>query len=483
MKIESIDIEATVNKAREMIEHEKGLSPAFVSVIELLLMVVALMANRLNLNSKNSSKPPSTDPNRKKKKKQNPDGKKPGGQKGHMGKTLMPVSKPDAVVPLLLDKSNLPPGEYREAGFETRQVVDLKITRYVTEYQSQVLEDASGKRYVAAFPEGVDRHVQYGAGLKAHAIYLSQYQLIPYERISEYFRDQAGIPVSAGSIFNFNKEAFNALEAFDEIVKARLAASPVCHADETGINMNGIRFWLHCLSNTDATYFYPHENRGGKAIDEMGVLPSFQGVLCHDHWKPYFNYNCLHALCNAHHLRELERAEEQDGQQWAKDLKILLLEINTAVDQHGGQLPPHLSALFKARYRAILAKGHVECPPPDETKREKGKRGRLKRSKARNLLERLEDFEQETLRFMEDPLVPFTNNQGENDIRMTKVHQKISGCFRSMTGARMFCRIRSYLSTCRKNQVHASEALSLLLAGELPSFLTAIQSVGCHQAE
>lgn len=471
VKIESINIEAAVEKAKAMIELEQNLSPAFKSTIEILLLLVALLSNRLNLNSNNSSKPPSSDPNRKKKKRTTGD-KKPGGQKGHDGKTLQPVETPDAVEPLLLDESKLPPGQYREVGYEARQVIDLKITRWVTEYQAQILEDTNGKRYIATFPEGIDRRVQYGKELKAHAIYLSQHQLIPYDRIREYFHDQAEIPISPGSIFNFNKEAFTRLETFDKIVKDRLASSPLCHVDETGINKNGERFWLHCVSNADFTCYYPHKKRGGEAIDEMGILPRFNGVLCHDHWKPYFNYDCLHALCNAHHLRELERAWEQDNQQWAKDLRALLPVINKAVDQNGGKLPVDLSASFKTRYRDILKQGYIECPPPDEKSRKKGKRGRLKRSKARNLLERLGNYEQETLRFMDDPLVPFTNNRGENDIRMTKVHQKISGCFRSMDGARMFCRIRSYLSTCRKNQVHASEALRLLLRGELPSFLS-----------
>ena len=472
MKIENIDIQAAIENSRKLMEQDKNLSPPVVAVINLLLTIITLLANQKNLNSKNSSTPPSADPNREKEKKRNTEGRKPGGQKGHKGTTLEPVENPDRVVPLPLKRSELPPGDYRFVGVETRQVIDLEIAQKVTEYQAEVYEDASGKRYVAPFPDGVERHVQYGAGLKAHAVYLSQYQLIPYERICELFRDQAGIIVSPGSIFNFNKEAYTALEVFDAIVKARLLGSPVCHADETGINMSGSRFWLHCLSNDQYTLFYPHQKRGGEAIDDMGVLPHFQNILCHDHWKPYFNYGCLHALCNAHHIRELERAWEQDGQQWAKEMQEFLLETNKTVKDHGGNLPPGISNQFRERYRSIIEKGHKECPPPDETKRKKGQRGRLKRSKARNLLERLEGFETETLRFMDDPLVPFTNNQGENDIRMTKVHQKISGCFRSMEGAKIFCRIRSYLSTCKKNGVHASDALRLMYKGELPSFLT-----------
>ena len=472
MKIESIDIQTTIDNAKKLIQQDKSISPAVEAVLHLLITIITLLVNQKNLNSKNSSIPPSADPNRDKKKKCKKKGKKPGGQKGHKGTTLKPVEKPDLVVPLPVNKSELPPGNYRFVGIEKRQVIDLEISQKVTEYQAEVYEDDSGNRYVAPFPDGVERHVQYGAGLKAHAIYLSQYQLIPYERVCELFRDQTGIIISPGSIFNFNKEAYTALEIFDAIVKDRLLNSYICHADETGINMNGKRFWLHCLSNEKYTLFHPHEKRGGEAIDEMGVLPHYQNILCHDHWKPYFNYHCLHALCNAHHLRELERAWEQDGQQWARQMQLLLLETKKNVKEYAGSLPPDLSKKFRTRFREIIKLGHQECPPPDGTKRKRGQRGRLKRSKSRNLLERLESFETETLRFMDDPLVPFTNNQGENDIRMTKVQQKISGCFRSMRGADIFCRIRSYLSTCKKNGVHASDALRLLLKGELPSFLT-----------
>jgi len=178
----------------------------------------------------------------------------------------------------------------------------------------------------------------------------------------------------------------------------------------------------------------------------------------------------VHALCNAHHLRELERAYEQDGQQWARDMQVLLQDILKEVKAQGGRLPKAQAEDCTQRYRALLKQAEQECPPPDTT-RQPGQKGRVKRSKARNLLERLQLYEQDVLRFMTNPLVPFTNNQGENDIRMTKVHQKISGCFRSQDGADIFCRVRSYLSTCRKNNVSASQALSLLFEGKLPDFM------------
>ena len=473
MKLESINIEEVVTKIKRLLEEEEGLSPALVASIEIMLLVVTLLANRLNLNSKNSSIPPSADPNRKKVKK--PSGKrKPGGQKGHDGTTLRKTDNPDRIKNLKVDRSKLPQGKYKEAGYDFRQVVDLDISRIVTEYRAQILEDENGKQYVAEFPKGVTRPVQYGIEVKVHSVYMSQFQLVPYNRIEDMFFDQMGIPISSGTIYNFNEDAYNRLEMFEAIVKSKLIHSDVIHVDETGINENGKRIWLHSASNDLWTLFYPHEKRGSLAMDAMGIIPEFKGVLCHDHWKPYFKYDCEHSLCNAHHLRELERAFEQDGQQWAKNMKSLLSEINQAVNDADDCLSPKASAAYRKKYRSLLDSAQLECPPPDESQRKAGSRGRMKRSKARNLLERLIDFEKETLRFMDDPNVPFTNNQGENDIRMTKVQQKISGCFRSKKGAEMFCRIRSYLSTCRKHDMRASAALRLLFEGKLPDFLNKI---------
>jgi transposase len=301
-------------------------------------------------------------------------------------------------------------------------------------------------------------------------VYLSQYQLLPYKRIEEYFADQFDLPISAGSLYNFNAQASTRLHPFMPWVKDHLIDEPLLNADETGVNIDGKRRWLHCISSPRFTCFDVHTSRGHEAMDAIGVLPHFTATLCHDHWKPYYRYDCTHALCNAHHLRELERAWEQDGQRWAKAMQELLREINRAVDKAGGVLTARSANKYKQRYRSILAEGDGECPPPDESQR-CGKRGRLKRSKARNLLERLRDFEDDALRFMTVLEVPFTNNLGERDIRMTKVHQKISGCFRSFKGAQTFCQVRSYLSTCRKNFVSASEALSQLFAGKWPDFI------------
>ncbi len=469
MTIDNLDVEDTIDRVKALIAEEKDLSPALRSSLEVMLLLVTLLANRLGLNSKNSSKLPSTDPNRNKE----PKGKssrKPGGQKGSNGSTLLPVDDPDEIQVLPVDRSTLPPGNYRDVGFESRQVIDLDISTVVTEYRAQILEDQQGKRFVASFPKGVTRPAQYGIGVKVNSVYMSQYQLIPYNRIEDHFLEQMNIPVSAGSIFNFNKDAYDRLEFFDQWVRNQLASSGLVHADETGINIGGKRLWLHNASNDEFTHFFPHAKRGGEALDEIGILPRFTGILCHDHWKPYFKYGASHALCNAHHLRELERAWEQDNQKWAKDMASLLREINQAVQDAGDHLDNIAAAPYRKRYRTLLEEAERECPAPDESQR-KGRRGKLPRSKSRNLLERLRDFEVDVLRFMENKEVPFSNNLAENDLRMTKVQQKISGCFRSWDGAKIFCRIRSYLSTCRKQGVSASEALRLLFEGKSPQFM------------
>ncbi len=471
---ESIDIHSAVAEVESLLAQEKALSPALIAAVKMLLLVVRFLAARLGLNSKNSSKPPSSDLDNSAEANRNKSGKPKGGQPGHTGLTLEQVDDPDDVTPLLIDRDSLPPGNYQEVGYERRQVIDIRISRRVTEYQAQILESDNGTRFTAAFPHGVNRPAQYGNAIKANAVYMSMFQLIPYDRVQQHFDEMFGIPISTGSLFNFNKLAYHMLEQFEMLARQQLIDSALIHADETGINVNGKRLWLHNASNGSWTLIAPHQKRGQIAMDEIGVLPYFRGVLCHDHWKPYYRYEQVsHSLCNAHHLRELLRAEEQDEQAWAKEMHTLLTELRKAVKAAGGRLQDDDVARWQIKYRALLDKADIECPPPPEpiNKDGKKKRGRVARSKARNLLERLRDFEDDVLRFMKDEQVPFTNNQGERDIRMTKVQQKISGCFRSMEGAKIFCRVRSYISTCQKNNVGVGQALECLFAGKMPDFI------------
>jgi len=467
--LNDISINSIIEEADKLVEEDKSISPAIKASIKMQSLVIRLLAEKLNINSRNSSKPPSDDKNRERGSKKNKTGRKPGGQNGHKGTKLKKISNPDEVQILEIDRRDIPKGNYKEVGFEIRQEFDINISRRVIEYRAQILEDKDGNRFVAEFPRNVTAEVQYGVGAKSAAVYSSQFQLLPYNRIQDQFADQMKLPLSAGSIFNFNKQAYNLLEDFEKVAKQQLVKAPLLHVDETGINVNKKKNWLHCASNDKWTHFSPHEKRGSDATEDIGILANFAGIMCHDHWKPYYKYECLHALCNAHHLRELTRAEEHDHQSWAKLMRELLLEVNKAVDASGGVLDAGAADCFRKRYREVLSKADLECPEPV---REKKQRGRLKKSKSRNLLERLRNYEKDTLRFMDNVIVPFTNNSAENDLRMTKVQQKISGCFRSMEGAYIFCRIRSYLSTCRKNEVRPTEALKLLFEGKMPEFIT-----------
>lgn len=468
MTLDRISINKAIANVEQLLKDDPTLSPALNAAIQMLIMAVQLLADRAKLDSRNSSKPPATDPHRARKVVQ-PSGRKAGGQPAHAGTNLAPIDKPDVIHTLKLDKRCLPKGTYHEAGFEARQVIDIHIERHVTEYRAQILQNETGQRFVAEFPPELTRPIQYGASVKANAVYLSMFQLIPYERVQTQFAEQYGIALSTGSLSNFNQDAYQRLADFELLAKRKLLAEAVVHADETGINVNGKRIWLHSASSEHWSWFYPHTQRGHEAMDAIGILPHFTGTLVHDHWKSYYRYSCTHALCNAHHLRELTYAEEVDGQQWAKTLRELLLEMNRAIEQTKSPLSSKRRNDFLQRYRKLLQDADSECPEPD--KKDPHQRGRVKRSKARNLLLRLRDYEADVLRFLTDPRVPFTNNQGERDIRMSKVQQKISGCFRSMEGAYTFCLIRSYLSTCRKQGIGAGEALDCLFKGTWPEFI------------
>jgi transposase len=475
MSVGQINITQTLARVEELLRKDRSISPAVRAMIELLVTIITLLSAKLGLNSSTSSIPPSQDPHRKRGSKGKANGikRKPGGQNGHEGSTLHPVDNPDHIEHIAIDRRTIPSGKYRSGGYEARQVIDIVIAKFVVEYRAEILQDAQGRQFVAPFPVGVTRPVQYGNSITSQSVYMSQQQLIPYDRIRDYFWDQCGIQISAGSVFNFNQEAFQLLEPFESFLVRRLVEQLLLHADETGVHINKTLYWLHCLCNENRTLFFPHAKRGGEAIKAMGVLEHFHGRLGHDHWKTYFQFDCLHFLCNAHHLRELECAWVQDGQRWSLKMQLLLLEINDATTQARGCLDQAAAKKFRSQYRNILSRAEKECPSADTPQIQT--RRRIAQTKSRNLLERLRDFETETLRFMTDPLVPFTNNQCENDLRMTKVQQKISGCFRSFEGAQIFCRVRSYLSTCRKHDIQPTEALQLLFEGRLSEVIARLE--------
>lgn len=462
-KTTKVKVTELVEKGRKCLKEDTSAGSALKEVFSDVLDVMVVLSNQLGVNSSNSSKPPSQDPNRARKvRKAKGRKRKAGGQRGHKGNYLKQVENPTAVEEILIDQDSLPPGKYKRKGFESRQVFDIEVSLTITEYRAEVVINEYGDEFVAEFPEGVTEPAQYGNMVKAHSVYMSQFQLVPLDRVRDHFNDQLGVAVSKGSVSNWNVLAYKRLESFETWATRRLIASYCNNVDETGINVGGKRFWLHCVSNNKVTLFHADEKRGQEAMDRMGILPHFKGILVHDHWKPYFVYLCLHALCNAHHLRELQAAIDFDKYKWAKKMQALLIEMRDAVDKAGGAISKKRADGFRKRYRKILKTADTECPHNIKTRAQ---------SKSRNLLERLRDFEKETLRFLEDERVPFTNNGGENDLRMTKVQQKISGCFRSMEGAKVFCRVRSYILTCRKNGIGPTEALKLLFDGEMPNFM------------
>ena len=256
-------------------------------------------------------------------------------------------------------------------------------------------------------------------------------------------------------------------------IRERIQQAPVVHFDETGMRIAGKLNWLHVAGTDGLTYYMGHAKRGSEAMDAVGILPGFAGRAVHDGWKSYFRYtDCNHALCNAHHLRELTFIVEQYGQRWAQRMIEFLLKVKTEREktEASGFRPQQIQA-YEREYREIVAAGNAANPPPVQTG--KKRRGRKKKTDALNLLERLEKYEEATLAFMYDFSVPFDNNLGERDIRMMKVQQKISGTFRGPAGALSFCRIRSYISTVKKQGLDVISAIHGVFTGNIPLYETA----------
>ena len=342
----------------------------------------------------------------------------------------------------------------------------LFFSRHTTEWIPYIYGDEHGHRISAPFPKSDEKPVQYDKSVKVEVVHESVSNCIPYKRIAETISEKGGIPLAEGSVFNslgvFNslEEAHERLEAFERWACFSLLRSLSMHNDETGVRRADApndRGWIHSASTTLVTLFMPHEKRGEEAMIAMGILPLYEGVSIHDFWGPYFSFPCVHAVCNAHLVRELKACAERDGTTWAKDMINLLYGANDSLLK-GERTPERIEEISK-RYDEIVALGYTQCPPPPPRK---GKEGRAAQGKTRCLLNRFKEHKDKVLRFLTDPNVPFTNNQAERDIRMVKVHQKVSGCFRTMSGARFFCRIRSSLSTCRKHGVSAVEALGLV---------------------
>jgi transposase len=433
------------------------------------------LANRLNMNSKNSSKPPSTDGYKKKPPKNSRvnSGKSTGGQLGHEGKTLEKIENPDERIEYKVPNVcncgyNL---EDVESKKKTRQIFDIvKIRKWITEHiTNEKVCPKCGKIHETEFPEEVSQPTQYGEIMKSFMNYFTQYQLLPLSRTVEAISAITEYKVSEGTLVNASENLYKQLEDVSLKIKEKIIASDVVHFDETGMQSEGKLNWMHVASTKTLTHYEMHEKRGNEAVESIDILPKFKGTAVHDHWKPYYHYGqCTHSECNSHHLRYLQDVNENYKQNWAKDMIGLLIEshrdVETLKSEGFQEMTQESIRSWYARYHAIIVKGIAEDSEKIPVKF--NKKGKPIKSKPLQLLLRMQKYDIETLAFIFDFNIPFDNNLAERDIRMQKLRQKISGCFRGKNGAQVFCRIRGYISTARKNGVKAIEAIIMAVKGQ-----------------
>lgn len=447
----------------------QSLITQFEAQVHALSERVLELETRLGKDSHNSHKPPSSDEptfrrGRRKSLRQR-SGKKPGGQPGHTGRTRLQVDAPNEFQVHAPDSCACCGNDLQGVDpcvVQRRQVFDLpeELCLRVKEHQVQSKHcPGCGHTTQGTFPPGVDEPVQYGPGVLALGLYLQAYQLLPYGRAAGLIGDLFGQAPSQGTLARALEQAHARLEPVEQQIHAGLRRSPNVHFDETGLRIAGTRQWVHCASTPTLTLYCAHPKRGREAIDAMGVLPGYEGVAIHDAYTSYLSYPGRHALCNAHLLRDLVAVEEETQAVWAAAMRDLLLEIKAAATQvktsSAAQLEDEQVRGFRARYEELLSEGRAAHPPSPPT----GRSGRRKQSPAHNLVLRLQKYANEVLAFMYDVEVPFDNNLSERDVRMVKTQQKISGGFRSPGGAAVFCRVRSYISTVRKQHLPLMEAL------------------------
>ena len=426
---------------------------------------------RLNQNSINSSRPPSSSPFIKPQSLRVKTGRKPGGQVGHKGRTLKVKEAPDEVKEHKVDTCRHCGGDLSGETAtisQPRQVVDIKIVPKIIRHSVQTKTcPVCGKPTTAAFPHGVGHYIQYGNTFNSLMVYLNKGNYIPYDRLAQISKEVLGIPVSRGTLVNIVHKCGRSLKDSLAYIKGELSQSSVVHFDETGTRVKGKNRWLHSAGNEGFTYLETHPKRGSAATDAIGILPEFAGTAVHDFWKAYYNYrSCKHAICNAHILRELNGIAENYHQTWPGQMKDLLLEIKQSIEDNLGILTLAEFEDFENRYDEILSLGEEENPLTIHVAPQGHKRGRKARSKARNLLERMWCYKPDILRFMDDAEVPFDNNLAERDIRMSKVQQKVSGGFRSDQGNVAFDRIRSYIATATKQGISGFQAILAAVSGK-----------------
>jgi len=435
---------------------------------------IAQLEARLNQDSHNSHQPPSRDGPAKRPRPRSlrkRSGKPSGGQPGHPGVTRCLVDDPGAVVahvPTVCAGCGASLETAPELGRERRQVFEIPQPRpEVTEHQAARKACPVCQTVTAgSFPPEVAQPVQFGPRTKAAAVYLQIYQLLPYERTVEALGDLFGVSASEGTLASAQALAYTRLAPVEQAIGEAIRQEAVAHVDESSVRIGGRLAWVHVMSTALLTFYAQHAKRGREAIDAMGLLLGFAGRRVHDAWAAYLNLPGLYALCNAHLLRELIGLHEDTGQAWTQKLIRLLVRMQAVVAeaQAAGQteLPAKQRAGYEAAYTRFLNEGLLANPPPKPT----GQRGRPKQTPARNLLDRLVTHRGAILAFLHDFRVPFDNNQAERDLRMFKVKQKVSGCFRSPEGADHFCRIRGYISTLRKQGYSVLDGLTSVFAGQ-----------------
>ncbi len=470
------------NKSRlqEQVRTQQELIERQSQQIALLTAQVEDLQARLSKDSHNSHLPPSSDRfKRQPRSLRKKSGKKAGGQPGHPGQHLQMVETPDQVVSHRIESCPVCQHDLRDVAalhVERRQVVELPPKRVVvSEHQAErKCCPACQEVILAPFPADVTAPIQYGPALGALAVYLVQQQLLPYERVSEVFFDLFGHPISVATLVRLVQQCAEQLTEVEQQIKTALVQAAVLHQDETGLSVAGKRHWVHVSATPTLTHYTVHPKRGKEALDAIGILPGFHGVSVHDGWRSYWAYDCQHATCNVHVLRDLTFLAEDLQQDWAAQMQDLLLSMKAAVEQARAEsrtgVHPVEVADWQAQYHTILLQ--AEAAQPTEAHRPPKRKGRRKQSAARNLLDRLSKEHEAVLAFVSNLAVPFDNNQAERDLRMIKVQQKISGCFRSFVGATAFCRTRGYLSTLRKQGLALLNALEQVLIGHpvLPDF-------------
>ncbi len=449
---------------------------AVIALVEALLEKIGQLEARIELlenqrkkDSRNSSKPPSSDGFGKRTKSlRQKSERNTGGQLDHPGSTLAWSESVDEVVGHRVVECEACGVSLSDAGvlhWDSRQVHDLPpLQLIVTEHQAEVkCCPGCGVLNRAAFPADVNSVVQYGSGIKGLMVYLMEGQLLPSERVCELLKDVLGCELSEGTLYNARQRCYEQLEPVSASLKAGIQGAVVGHFDETGMRVGSKLMWLHVACTAGLTYYFIHAKRGQVAIEAMDILPKFAGTSVHDGWKSYAGYACDHALCNAHHLRELLFVVEQYKQAWAMEMIALLIAIKDQVALAGATGQNALTAEqlsdFEQQYQSLIDTGLKANPPPATDESVGKKKRRAKQSPPKNLLDRLGSNQAAVLAFMYDFRVPFDNNQAERDLRMMKLKQKISGGFRSIEGAQMFCRLRGYISTLRKQGINVLDAL------------------------